>query len=103
MLQQRSPFKITFANKWSNTCCSHPQYNKVEMEMKDDLGIKKAVQKRLKYELGINVKNLDELKTVDKMVYQAMDQNEFGESELDYLVTYKVEEMPKFKVNLEEI
>ena len=47
--------------------------------MNKDLGIKKAVQRRLKFELGIILKDLESLKIVDKMIYQAMDSNGLGE------------------------
>ena len=34
------------------------------------------------------------------MNYTALDVNDYGEQELDYLVTYFTEEMPKLKPNL---
>ena len=73
------------------------------MESNNDLGVKKAIQRRLKYELGISVKELEKLQTIHKMQYSALDTNEYGENELDYLVAYKVDEMPKLQPNLQEI
>ena len=32
MLQKRSGDKILFPHRWTNTCCSHPLYNEVELD-----------------------------------------------------------------------
>lgn len=53
LLQQRSRFKVTFPNYFTNTCCSHPSYDKDELEEKNDLGIKLAAQRRMNFELGV--------------------------------------------------
>lgn len=53
LLQQRSSSKITFPNYYTNSCCSHPRYNKDELNESNNLGIKIAAQRRLSYELGI--------------------------------------------------
>lgn len=37
------------------------------------------------------------------MLYSALDVNGFGESELDYLVTIKLREIPRIKINADEI
>ena len=54
LLQQRSPSKITFPNYFTNSCCSHPRFNKDELDDDNHLGIKIAAQRRLKFELGIS-------------------------------------------------
>ena len=51
LLQQRSSLKITFPTHITNTCCSHPLYNSREME--GEMGVRRAAQRRLNYELGI--------------------------------------------------
>jgi len=55
LLQQRSASKITFPNYFTNTCCSHPRYNDVELNEDNSLGIKIAAQRRLNFELGISI------------------------------------------------
>ena len=54
LLQQRSAFKITFPNYFTNTCCSHPRYVTEELVEPNYLGVKMAAQRRLLYELGIS-------------------------------------------------
>jgi isopentenyl-diphosphate delta-isomerase len=54
LLQQRSAEKITFPLRWTNTCCSHPLYKADEMEEKDALGVRRAAQRKLQHELGID-------------------------------------------------
>ena len=53
LLQQRSASKITFPNYYTNSCCSHPRYNKEELDEHNNIGIKIAAQRRLNDELGI--------------------------------------------------
>ncbi|KAI5740667.1 hypothetical protein M8J76_005997 [Diaphorina citri] len=53
LLQQRSRFKITYPEYYTNTCCSHPLYDhEEETKEKNNIGIKRAVKRRLNYELG---------------------------------------------------
>ena len=54
LLQQRSSAKVTFPDFYTNSCCSHPRYNKEEMENRGFMGIKLAAQRRLNFELGIS-------------------------------------------------
>jgi isopentenyl-diphosphate Delta-isomerase len=85
ILQQRSSEKITYPSLWANTCCSHPLYNDSEIDGLN--GVKRAVQRRVQYELGYELKlNLTFQK---KIFYQARnipDDDIFGESEVDYIV-----------------
>jgi len=53
LLQKRSNAKITFPSCWTNTCCSHPLYCSEELDEKEDIGVKRAVRRKLKHELGI--------------------------------------------------
>ena len=51
--QQRSDAKITYPRMTTNTCCSHPLFIDSETESGDGIGVKRAAQRRLNYELGI--------------------------------------------------
>ena len=53
LLQQRSSAKITFPEYFTNTCCSHPLYRPEELEDDQQLGVKRAAQRKLGHELGI--------------------------------------------------
>ena len=53
LLQQRSASKITFPEKWTNTCCSHPLYRPEELEEMEWMGVKRAARRKLNHELGI--------------------------------------------------
>lgn len=56
LLQKRSDDKILFPQRWTNTCCSHPLYNDLEMDnppSPDASGVKRAVVRKLEHELGI--------------------------------------------------
>ena len=53
LLQQRSKAKITFPEYYTNTCCSHPLYRSEELEENEQLGVKRAAQRKLTHELGI--------------------------------------------------
>lgn len=46
--------QITFPDCYTNTCCSHPLHDiEGEREEINAMGIRKAAQRRLNYELGI--------------------------------------------------
>ena len=88
ILQQRSSKKITYPLLWANTCCSHPLHNNVEMNGIN--GVKHAVIRRIKFELGYEF-NLD-LFYLTRVFYQARnipDDGIFGESEIDYIFVAK--------------
>ena len=53
LLQQRSSTKITFPDMWTNTCCSHPLAVEIEMEEEAALGVRRAAQRRVNLELGV--------------------------------------------------
>ena len=54
LLQKRSDVKVTFPGFWTNTCCSHPLHVEPEMVESEQLGVRKAAQRKLKHELGIS-------------------------------------------------
>jgi isopentenyl-diphosphate delta-isomerase len=88
ILQQRAPEKITYPTLWANTCCSHPLYNNTEINGIN--GVKHAVIRRIKYELGYQF-DLD-LIYLTRIFYQARnipDDEIFGESEIDYIIIAK--------------
>lgn len=48
------PFQITFPNCYTNSCCSHPLYDyECERDEINAMGVRKAAQRRLNYELGV--------------------------------------------------
>jgi isopentenyl-diphosphate delta-isomerase len=108
ILQQRSPEKITYPSLWANTCCSHPLYNNIEMNGLD--GVKHAVSRRVKYELGYEFP-LD-LIYLTRIFYQARnipDDGIFGESEIDYIIlakhhlNSKLDLLTDFQLNTNEV
>src|SRR5271167_3154859 len=56
LLQQRATEKITFADQWTNTCCSHPLHTASELgyDLPTSIaGAKHAALRKLDHELGI--------------------------------------------------
>lgn len=86
LLTQRSDKKITFPGYYTNTCCSHPLYTPLEMEQSDAIGVKRAAQRRLHLELGINPLEipLSEMKFMTRFLYKASSNDVWGEHEIDY-------------------
>lgn len=72
LIQKRSATKYHSAGLWTNTCCSHPRPNEP---------IVKAVQRRLKEEMGIHV----QLEYAYKFQYQVALENGLVEHELDHV------------------
>jgi isopentenyl-diphosphate delta-isomerase len=89
MLQQRANKKITFPNLWSNTCCSHPLDIENEQIKKDNIGIKNAAIRRMKYELGMTTSFKDYF-LYQKILYRADSDKIFEEFELDYILISKM-------------
>ncbi|PHH80717.1 hypothetical protein CDD80_65 [Ophiocordyceps camponoti-rufipedis] len=94
LLQQRASEKITFANQWTNTCCSHPL--NIAGETGSTLpeaiqGAKRAAQRKLQHELGISKEQapLDKLNFVTRMTYQAASDDIWGEYETTYIFIMK--------------
>ncbi|TKR69591.1 hypothetical protein L596_021731 [Steinernema carpocapsae] len=87
VLQKRSATKITFPSLWTNSCCSHPLWNDIEMETKDALGIKMAAQRKLDHELGVGLIDIQRMSVMGRFLYEArMADGEWMEHELDYAV-----------------
>lgn len=105
ILQQRAPEKITYPSLWANTCCSHPLYNPSEMNGID--GVKHAVIRRVKYELGYEIQF--DLLYLTRIFYQARnipDDGIFGESEIDYIIigrSPRVDLLADFQLNPNEV
>ena len=78
LLQKRSDKKVTFPNRWSNTCCSHPL--SIEMDKHNNVGIRKAAQRRIKYELNIDI-DVNSLFPLEKILYRADSDEIFEEYE----------------------
>ncbi|XP_033639471.1 isopentenyl-diphosphate Delta-isomerase 1-like [Asterias rubens] len=88
LLQQRSDAKITFPGFWANTCCSHPLNFKEELEESEHLGVRRAAQRKLKHELGIEPEQvpLDDFHYLSRIHYKAQSDGIWGEHEIDYIL-----------------
>ena len=86
LLQRRASHKITFPDVWANSCCSHPLHSDEELEMKNNLGVKRAAIRKLEQELGISPSQvpLDKFDFVTKMRYQARQDDDWIEREVDH-------------------
>ena len=86
LLQRRASHKITFPDVWANSCCSHPLHSDDELEMKNNLGVKRAAIRKLEQELGIIPSQvpLDNFDFVTKMRYQARQDDDWIEREVDH-------------------
>jgi len=104
LLHQRSEKKITFPSLWTNSCCSHPLYNDDEIVEEDHLGARKAIRRRVEYELGHDLKNIDELSFMGKIYYKAECDETWGEHEIDHCFFIKKDfKESDFKPNGDEI
>ena len=57
---------------WTNTCCSHPQHTEDELNMEPAFrGMKLAVIRRARLELGITDLAEEDLKIVSRILYYA--------------------------------
>ncbi|CAG8475136.1 8081_t:CDS:2 [Diversispora eburnea] len=85
LLQQRSYDKITFPGQWTNTCCSHPLNNPLELEENDQIGVRRAAQRKLEHELGIKREQLplEDFVFLTKIHYLAPSDGIWGEHEAD--------------------
>ncbi|CAO1630128.1 unnamed protein product [Parajaminaea phylloscopi] len=89
LLQRRALEKITFPNMWTNTCCSHPLAIKGELEEAEEIGARRAAQRKLEHELGIPPEQVpvDEFQYLTRIHYLAeCDGGVWGEHEIDYIL-----------------
>ena len=86
LLQRRASHKITFPDVWANSCCSHPLHSEEEMELKNALGVKRAAVRKLEQVLGIHPSQvpIDKFDFVTKMRYQARQDEDWIEREIDH-------------------
>jgi len=103
LIQQRSSDKILFPLFWANTCCSHPLFNENEIIEENHKGIKYAAIRKLKQELGIDLKNIDlsEIKFITRIHYKAAYNTIWGEHEIDYILFIKTD--TDIKINHNEV
>ncbi|PWN52691.1 isopentenyl diphosphate isomerase [Violaceomyces palustris] len=88
LLQRRALEKITFPNMWTNTCCSHPLAIKGELEEAEQIGVRRAAQRKLEHELGIPADQVpvDEFQYLTRIHYLAPANSIWGEHEIDYIL-----------------
>ena len=86
LLQKRASHKITFPNVWANTCCSHPLFSDSEKDETNNIGVKNAAVRKLEQELGISPEevSIDKFEFVTKMKYQARQDQDWIEREIDH-------------------
>jgi len=105
LLQQRSETKITFPSLWTNTCCSHPLATTLEMEEGEALGVRRAAQRRVEIELGVedSVASLQDILYLTRILYSAPSSGQWGEHELDYILFLRTQHHPAVRPNMEEV
>ncbi|KAI8453151.1 isopentenyl-diphosphate delta-isomerase [Phakopsora pachyrhizi] len=83
LLQKRASEKITFPSLWTNTCCSHPLAIESEMETSEEIGVRRAAQRKLNHELGIKPKQvpLSNFTYLTRIHYLAPSDGIWGEHE----------------------
>lgn len=84
-------FKVTYPGHYTNTCCSHPIADVAgESEEGDALGVKRAAQRRLNYELGIPKEQIeiDKFIYITRVLYSDMGDGQWGEHEIDYILFF---------------
>uniref|UniRef100_A0A1B0G652 isopentenyl-diphosphate Delta-isomerase n=1 Tax=Glossina morsitans morsitans TaxID=37546 RepID=A0A1B0G652_GLOMM len=89
LMQRRSEQKITFPDMYTNACCSHPLYDIEEERVTTSaLGICKAAQRRLNYELGIPMEQIrpEYFHYLTRIHYKHTGDGVWGEHEIDYIL-----------------
>ncbi|KAJ3037965.1 isopentenyl-diphosphate delta-isomerase idi1 [Rhizophlyctis rosea] len=101
LLQQRADEKITFPGYFTNTCCSHPLMTPEETVEEDQLGARKAAQRKLEHELGIPPEQvpLDQLEFLTRIHYLAPSDGLWGEHEVDYIFIFRGEVTTNLNLN----
>ncbi|ORY97280.1 isopentenyl-diphosphate delta-isomerase [Syncephalastrum racemosum] len=103
LLQQRASEKITFPDMWTNTCCSHPLSNMLELVEENQVGARVAAQRKLEHELGIPPDQilLERLNYLTRIHYLAPSDGMWGEHEIDYIFFIKAD--VDLKINPNEV
>ncbi|KAJ2016727.1 isopentenyl-diphosphate delta-isomerase idi1 [Coemansia sp. RSA 455] len=93
LLQQRASEKITFPDCYTNTCCSHPLYVPGELDEVNQMGVKRAAQRKLEHELGIKPEQvpLDKFQYLTRIHYVSPSDGQWGEHEIDYILFIKAD------------
>ncbi|KAH9252477.1 isopentenyl-diphosphate delta-isomerase [Batrachochytrium salamandrivorans] len=91
LLQQRADEKITFPSYFTNTCCSHPLMVEDEMQQEDQMGARRAAQRKLFHEMGIEAHEvpLDQIHFLTRIHYLAPSDGLWGEHEIDYIFIFQ--------------
>ena len=106
LLQQRATEKITFPDLCTNTCCSHPLGIPTETGATLPLaieGVKRAAQRKLQQELGINPEQvpIEKFDFLTRIHYKAPSDGKWGEHEIDYILFIKAD--VDLKINPNEV
>ncbi len=86
LLQQRADDKYHSAGLWTNTCCSHPNYNE---------NILDAIRRRLQEEVGM----IAEVDYKFKFTYKAVLENNLTEHEIDHVYFGRSDDHPIINPN----
>ncbi|KAI8849438.1 NUDIX hydrolase domain-like protein [Chytridium lagenaria] len=88
LLQQRADEKITFPAYFTNTCCSHPLAVQDELEEENQMGAKRAAQRKLFHEMGIPAEQvpLEKFQYLTRIHYLAPSDGLWGEHEANVTV-----------------
>lgn len=103
LLQKRASVKITFPDRWTNTCCSHPLYTiqneTIELNAQ---GVKNAAIRKLEHELGI-VGEIEpsDIHWLTKIHYGAHSDSQWGEHEIDWILF--IQKDVKCNINTNEV
>ncbi|KAG9395312.1 Isopentenyl-diphosphate delta isomerase [Carpediemonas membranifera] len=102
LLQQRAASKTTFPHYWSNTVCSHPLDVPDENTEVPIVGVRRALVRRAKYELGLDLGDV-ELTCPARIRYHARSDSIWSENEVDYIMVGRVEGRIAMTANPDEV
>lgn len=93
LIQQRAEGKYHSGGLWTNACCSHPRKEET---------LYQAIYRRVKEELGIDLKTQDHILEIGTIKYYQKYDN-CAENEIDHVFIGYVTEYPTLKINPNEI
>eukprot|EP01095_Lingulamoeba_sp_RSL-Kostka_P017917 TRINITY_DN9599_c0_g1_i1.p1 TRINITY_DN9599_c0_g1~~TRINITY_DN9599_c0_g1_i1.p1 ORF type:complete len:283 (+),score=74.94 TRINITY_DN9599_c0_g1_i1:20-868(+) len=115
LLQQRADEKITFPGYWTNTVCSHPLYfsnpdskkelkYQPEMELENNLGVKRAARRKLEHELGVpsSLTKEEDYEYLTRIIYKSASNDIWGEYEIDHIVFLRMNDV-QLNINKNEV